>query len=558
MADHATAAPPLRLETHPSEYVHWQLQFDGPIARLRMNVQEDRALVDGAYVLKLNSYDLGVDVELADAIQRVRFEHPEVRALVVDSAIDRIFCSGANIYMLGMSGHGFKVNFCKYTNETRLYLEELPASGVATIAALNGTASGGGYELALACDQILLVDDGSSAVSFPETPLLAVLPGTGGLTRLVDKRKVRRDRADVFSTLVEGLRGKRAKEWGLVDEVIPKSRWVQTVEQRVQAAAAAQPAKVGAGVTLRPLGGKVTTDAAGAVKTIEHRYVTLEVDATGHVATLTVKAPSTAQPETAEALRAEADDVWFLRCFRELDDVLLRLRLAMPGINLVLVHTAGAVDAVLEADRRMGALAATDWLAAEIVRNAQRVLRRLDLTAKSLFAVIAPGSCFAGSLLELALASDRSYMLDDPERPVHVATSPMNAGPLRMWSGLTRLEAHFLATPDAVKAALETAGPIATADADALGLVTIVRDDLDWDDELRIAIEERAAYSPDALTGMEANLRFCGPETMETKIFARLSAWQNWIFQRPNAVGPRGALTSYGKQTRPDFDMNRT
>ncbi len=552
MADHAGSIPTnFRFHTHPSEYVHWKLSFEGPVARLSMNVQEQKGAREGEYILKLNSYDIGVDVELADAIQRVRFEHPEVRTLVIGSAIDRIFCSGANIYMLGSSAHGFKVNFCKYTNETRLYLEDMAEnSGIRTIAAVNGTASGGGYELALACDKIYLVDDSSSAVSFPETPLLAVLPGTGGLTRLVDKRKVRRDRADVFSTLVEGIRGKRAVEWNLVDEVIPKSRWTDTLEKRVAEAVKSAPERSGAGIQLTPLGGKVT--ATG----IEHQYVSLTVD--DRVATLTVRAPTEAEPTTPEALRARGDQSWALRCFRELDDVLIRVRFQHPHVNLMLLKTTGDAAQVLAADRALLALAETDWLAREVLHHMKRVFKRLDMTARSMFALIEPGSCFAGSLLELVLAADRSYMLNDPDKPVALHVSPMNAGPLPMGTGLSRLQTHFLGEPKRVDGALAEEGAIDAESAESLGLITFAPDELDWEDEVRIAIEERANFSPDALTGMEQNLRFAGPETMETKIFGRLSAWQNWIFQRPNAVGPKGALTLYGKQTRPEFDTTRT
>jgi benzoyl-CoA-dihydrodiol lyase len=552
MAEGTGALAPVRFETHPTQYIHWKLGIDGPIARLEMNVQENRAHRSGEYVLKLNSYDVGVDIELADAIQRIRFENPEVRALVISSAIDRIFCSGANIYMLGGSTHAFKVNFCKYTNETRLSLEDLAeASGVGTIAAVNGTASGGGYELALACEKIYLVDDGSSAVSFPEAPLLGVLPGTGGLTRLVDKRKVRRDRADVFSTLVEGIRGKRAKDWNLVDEVIPKSRWKETLEKRVQEAIALRPEKKGPGVVLEPLGGKYGPSS------IEHRFVKLEIGSGGAVATLTVKGPSEQPPKNAEELRKAGANAWSLRAFRELDDVLLQLRFNHPKVGLVLVKTQGDLELVLAADRALEQMQ-DDWFAREVLHNMKRVLKRFDLTARSLFAIVEPGSCFGGSLLELVLGSDRSYMLNDPERPVHVAVSGLSAGKLRMGNGLSRLETHFLGEPNRVKEALAKSEKLDAEEAESLGLVTFAPDELDWEDEVRIAIEERANFSPDAMTGMEANLRFAGPETMETKIFGRLSAWQNWIFQRPNAVGPKGALTSYGKQTRPEFDMTRT
>ena len=544
MAEASGPPAALELDTHPDRYTHWKLTCAGPVARLSMNVQIDQALNDDTYQLKLNSYDLGVDIELADAIQRVRFEHPEVRCLVIDSAVERIFCSGANIYMLGSSTHSFKVNFCKYTNETRLYLEDLANnSGVATIAALNGTASGGGYELALACEHIMLIDDGNSAVSFPETPLLAVLPGTGGLTRLVDKRKVRRDRADVFSTIAEGIKGKRAVQWDLVDELVSRSRWDEKLAERTDKFVAERAEKSGPGVVL---------DAIG-----EYQHVALEIDDALRVAKITVAAPDSPQPEDGAGFRKMGCKAWALAAFRELDHALLKLRFERPDIGLIELRTSGDIDKVLAADR--GLLAAQDdWFAREVLFNMRRVLRRLDLMAKSLFAFVEPKSCFAGSLLELALSADRVFMLDDPDSPVHMATSPLNGGPLTMGNYLTRLQTRFLADPSQVDAVLDHDGLIDTETADDLGLVTYAPDDLDWDDEIRIAVEERVNFSPDALTGMEANLRFAGPETMETKIFGRLSAWQNWIFQRPNAVGEKGALTLYGKQTRPEFDMNRT
>jgi benzoyl-CoA-dihydrodiol lyase len=552
VADSNTAPPKLELQTHPDHYKHWKLSVNGAVAHLSMNVQQDEAVNDEEYILKLNSYDLGVDIELADATQRIRFEHPEVRCLVIDSAIDRVFCSGANIYMLGTSTHSFKVNFCKYTNETRLYLEDLTEnSGVGTIAALNGTASGGGYELALACEHIMLIDDGNSAVSFPETPLLAVLPGTGGLTRLVDKRMIRRDRADVFSTIAEGIKGKRAVKWDLVDELVARSKWEEKITARAEIMVNERPEKVGAGIEWTALGGQYEDDA------ITHKFVSLKMDRKLRVADITVKAPNTPQPEDGEGFRKAGTKAWALQAFRELDDVLLRLRFEEPHIGLINLKTEGDIDKVLAADR--GLLAAQDdWLAREILHHMKRVIKRLDLMAKSMFSYVAPGSCFGGSLLELALASDRIFMLDDPDHPVHVATSKLNAGVLPMGNGLSRLQARFLANPGQVDAVLEEDGLIDTETADDLGLVTFAPDDIDWDDEIRIAVEERVNFSPDALTGMEANLRFAGPETMETKIFGRLSAWQNWIFQRPNAVGPKGALTLYGKQTRPEYNMNRT
>jgi benzoyl-CoA-dihydrodiol lyase len=550
---------PVRFETHPSRYKHWRLSFDGALARLEMNVVEDAPMRPG-YELKLNSYDLGVDVELADAVERLRFEHPEVKVVVLTSGQPKVFCAGANIYMLGSSSHPFKVNFCKYTNETRLYLEEASAeSGQHYLAALNGVASGGGYELALACEEILLCDDGSSAVSFPETPLLAVLPGTGGLTRLVDKRKVRRDLADVFSTLAEGVRGKRAQDWGLVDRSVPKSRFDQAVLERAAALAAATPDKKGPGVALPALeaerferGGRIGTD---------YRFVSLSIDRAARVAELRVLGPDAAPSATADALRAEGAAAWALRAFRELDDALLDLRFNHPTVGLVLVRTQGDPALVREHDRALAALAEGDWFAREVVLHMRRVLKRLDLTARSVFAIVEPGSCFAGSLFELALAADRSYMLgeeDEAGRAAYVGLSPLNFGRLPMSNGMTRLATRFLATPARV-GELEKLGDLVDgAEALKQGLVTFAPDAIDWEDEIRIAVEERASLSPDALTGMEANLRFAGPETLETKIFARLSAWQNWIFQRPNAVGERGALTMYGRPERPELDWRRT
>ena len=562
MAAASESPQTLRFETHPERYAHWKVSYDGPVARLAMDVQEDKPLRPG-YPLKLNSYDLGVDIELADFVERLRFEHPEVKVVVVTSAQPRIFCAGANIYMLGSSTHGFKVNFCKFTNETRNYLEEASAlSGQRYVAALNGVASGGGYELALACDRILLADDGNSAVSFPETPLLAVLPGTGGLTRLVDKRKVRRDLADVFSTLAEGVRGKRAEEWGLVDRSIPKSKFDAFVREHAEQLAAEAPTKEGAGITLGPL--SVTRETRGELVRSSYTAVELEIDRKARTARLLVKAPEGAPATTSAALREQGDQHWHLRAFRELDDALLDLRFNHPEIGLVLVRTSGDAKAVLEHDEALAQLAPRDWLAREIVLQVKRVLKRMDLTAKSFFAIAAPGSAFAGVLLELALAADRTYMLDgelEGEGPAGVAElslSALNFSGLPMSNGLTRLETRFLATPARVAELSSDRGPFDAAAAQKRGLVTVAPDAIDWDDEVRIAIEERASLSPDALTGMEASLRFAGPETMETKIFGRLTAWQNWIFQRPNAVGERGALTLYGRPERPEFDWRRT
>ncbi|HET7295351.1 MAG TPA: 2,3-epoxybenzoyl-CoA dihydrolase [Vicinamibacteria bacterium] len=537
---------PVRFETRPGAYVHWRLEIEPPVARLVMDVQEDRPLRPG-YPLKTNSYDLGVDVELHDAIQRLRFEHPEVRVLVISSGKDRIFCSGANIYMLGSSTHAFKVNFCKYTNETRLALEDASQhSGLRSIAAVNGACAGGGYELALACDEILLVDDSSSAVSLPEVPLLAVLPGTGGLTRVVDKRKVRRDLADVFSSLGEGVKGKRAVQWHLVDEAIPLSKFPARVAERARALAEKSPSRGGPGVELHELGGKYTE------KGIEHRYVSLVIDAAARVAELTVRAPETDEPTGAAEMRRKGCELWGLRAFRELDDVLLDLRFNRPEIGVVVLKTRGAVDRVLAADSALHANRG-DWFVSEVVHHMKRVLKRLDLTARSLIALIDEGSCFAGSLFELALAADRSYMLATDGGPV-VALSELNRGALPMSNGLSRLATRFLAgMPE-----LDFAARYGGEEALEKGLVSFAPDEIDWEDEVRLAVEERASLSPDALTGMEANLRFAGPETMETKIFGRLSAWQNWIFQRPNAVGEKGALTLYGKPERARFTWSRT
>ncbi len=548
-------ARPIRFETHPQKYVHWKLSFEGPVAKLVMDVVEDAGMRPG-YALKLNSYDLGVDIELADAVERLRFEHPEVKVVLVTSGQQRIFCAGANIYMLGSSTHAFKVNFCKFTNETRLALEEAcTASHQHYVAALNGVASGGGYELALACERILLCDDGSSAVSFPETPLLAVLPGTGGLTRLVDKRKVRRDLADVFSTLAEGVRGKRAEEWRLVDKSIPKSRFDQVVADEAKALVASSKEKAGAGITLEPL--EVKRSEEGSKTIAEYRHVTLSVDNATRVAEITVRGPEGEPPTTSEALRAQGSSVYLLQAFRELDDALLDLRFNHAPVGLVLLRTKGDPEAVRAHDRALHALKG-DWLAGEIRLKMHRVLKRLDLTAKSLFALVEPGSCFAGSLFELSLAADRTYMRDGSDEAAVIGLDSLNFGAFRMSNGLTRLQTRFLHDPEVVKT-LESKNELIEADAARkLNLVTFTPDDMDWDDEVRIAIEERASLSPDALTGMEANLRFAGPETMETKIFGRLTAWQNWIFQRPNAVGERGALTMYGRPERPEFDWRRT
>jgi benzoyl-CoA-dihydrodiol lyase len=546
---------PVRFETHPDRYKHWKLEtppeYGGKVVRLVMNVPEDGGLRPG-YVLKLNSYDLGVDAELADALLRIRFERPEVKTIVFTSGKDRIFCSGANIYMLGSSTHAFKVNFCKFTNETRLYIEEMSSdSGIPSLAALQGTASGGGYELAIACDEIVLPDDGGSSVSYPETPLLGVLPGTGGLTRLVDKRKIRRDLADAFSTLAEGVRGKRAVEWGLVDEAPPKPQFDAAVKRRLDAMVARSKRRAFKPVLLAPLEAKRTA------ATIEYKYVSVALDAKARTATLTVRAPEGKEPTTPAELADAGSGAWAIRAFRELDDALLDLRFNHPTIGVIALKTTGDPSRVLAVDAMLAANK-DDGLVREVVLLMKRVLKRLDVTARSFFALVEPGSAFAGSLLELALAADRVYMKDSEDEPNTVAVSPLNAGSFPMGNGLSRLQSRFLREPERVGRVLETKGPIDTKAALALGLVTFAPDDIDWDDEVRIAFEERASLSPDALTGMEASLRFGGPETLETKIFARLSAWQNWIFQRPNAVGEKGALTLYGQPERPELDWRRT
>jgi benzoyl-CoA-dihydrodiol lyase len=549
----ASSAPlPVDFERTPDEYRHWRLTFEGPVATLAMDVQEDGGLQPD-YRLKLNSYDLGVDIELADAVQRIRFEHPEVHAVVITSLKERIFCAGANIFMLRGSTHAWKVNFCKYTNETRLAIEDASKhSGLKFIAALNGICAGGGYELALACDEIVLVDDGNSAVSLPETPLLGVLPGTGGLTRVVDKRKVRRDLADVFGTVAEGVKGRRAVEWRLVDAVYPTSQFREQVAQRAKALAAqSDRPPAGPGIRLGALQPTVAEDG------LTYSSVSLTYDRAKRVAVLTVTGPETLQPSTPDEILHSGDQFWPLRAFRELDDALLRLRLNEPLIGTVLVKTTGSAADVLAIDeillRHRG-----HWLVRETIHLIKRVLKRMDLTSRSFFAVIEPGSCFAGTLFELALAADRSYMLDDPESPNGIALSGMNGGVLPMSNGLSRLQTRFLAQPEVIDDLIEEGKPFDPQEALDAGLVSFAPDELDWTDELRLAVESRAALSPDALTGMEANLRFAGPETMETKIFGRLTAWQNWIFIRPNAVGEKGALTAYGSQSRPEFDYRRT
>ncbi|HVJ60610.1 MAG TPA: 2,3-epoxybenzoyl-CoA dihydrolase [Burkholderiaceae bacterium] len=552
-----TAAAPARVDyqVDPSHYRHWSLTVDGAIATLAMNVDENGGLRPG-YKLKLNSYDLGVDIELADAVNRIRFEHPAVRTVVITSLKDRVFCSGANIFMLGVSSHAWKVNFCKFTNETRNGLEDSSRhDGLKFLAAVNGACAGGGYELALACDQIVLVDDRSSAVSLPEVPLLGVLPGTGGLTRLTDKRRVRHDLADLFCTTSEGVRGQRAKDWRLVDAIARPAAFAAAIEQHAQALAAASTRPAAArGVALAPLARTIEPDAL--------RYSTVEViiDRARRAATITVKAPSGPQPDNVDAIEAAGADWYPLRLARELDDAILSLRTNEPDIGLWLMKTAGDAQAVLAMDAALERLA-DHWFVRATRGWLRRALARLDVSSRSLFALIEPGSCFAGTFLELALACDRIYMLSLPEQDAaapRIALSAGNFGWYPLVTGQSRLQRRFYEEAPALDAVRARVGePLDGAAALALGLVTSAPDDIDWADETRIAIEERIAMSPDALTGMEASLRFNGPETMATRIFGRLTAWQNWIFQRPNAVGDKGALKVYGKGDKASFDWHR-
>src|SRR5437763_709568 len=541
----ASAAPKLSFETHPSRYRHWTLTVDGDTARLTMKVQPFGGQ-DSEVELKSNSYDLSVDIELADAVQRLRFSHPQVKAVVITSGHDKIFCAGANIYMLASSTHPFKVNFCKYTNETRLYLEEASAqSGVKFLAACNGATAGGGYELALACDDIVLVDDGSSTVSLPEVPLLGVLPGTGGLTRVVDKRKVRRDLADAFSTLAEGIKGKRAVEWGLVDAVVPRSKFADTIAQRARELAAKAPAVTrSAPVKLDPIG--------------QYEHVSLNVDEKARTAELTVRAPAGDVPRTAAEAMAKGAQGWALRMARELDHAMLRLRFEHENVGLVIVRTEGDRAKAHAVGELLAGPEKDAWILRETRLLLARALRRMDVTARSFFAVVDEKSCFAGPLFELLLACDRSYVLD--KDGVEVWPGSLSSGALPGWNGISRLETRFLGDPQRAQkiVAAGKEGPIDGATANKLGLATVFADDIDFEEELRVAVEERASLSPDALTGMEQNYRFAGPETLATKIFGRLSAWQNWIFIRPNATGERGALTMYGKPERPQFDYRRT
>ena len=542
-------------QTEPSRYRHWKLKFDGAIATLAIDIDETGGLRPG-YKLKLNSYDLGVDIELHDALNRIRFEHPEVKSVVVTSLKDKVFCSGANIFMLGVSSHAWKVNFCKFTNETRNGIEDSSAhSGLKFVAAVNGACAGGGYELALACDEIILVDDRSSAVSLPEVPLLGVLPGTGGLTRVTDKRHVRHDLADIFCTSVEGVRGQKAKDWRLVDAVAKPAVFAQAVQERaMQLAAGSHRPSEGQGVALPALSKTIEADA------LRYTHVTVEIDRTRRTASLTVKAPTGTQPADAVAIAA-AGAAWYpLQMGRELDDAILEMRTNEPEIGTWLIRTEGDAAAVLAMDETLAKFS-DHWLVRETTGLLRRTFSRLDVSSRSLFALIEPGSCFAGTFLELALACDRSYHLalpDDAARAPKITVGERNFGSYPMATGQSRLARRFYEEAPALEAVRAQAGQALDADAAfAIGLVTANPDDIDWADEVRIAIEERVAMSPDALTGLEANLRFNGPENMVTRIFGRLTAWQNWIFQRPNSVGEKGALKVYGTGQKAGFDWNR-
>ena len=565
--DHAAQRPTQRplangqtridFQTAPARYRHWRLAIDGDIATLVLDVDEKGGLFEG-YELKLNSYDLGVDIELADAIERLRFEHPQVRAVVLRSGKPRVFCAGANIRMLAGATHAHKVNFCKFTNETRNGIEDLSAhSGLKSICAINGTAAGGGYELALATDYIMLVDDGAAAVSLPELPLLAVLPGTGGLTRVSDKRKVRRDHADVFCTTEEGVKGKRAVEWRLVDAVVPGSKFEETVAARAKEFAGTSPRNgAGQGITLAPLSRSFTADG------VEYGAVAVDLQRAERIATVTLRGPTAPPPASAEAMLALGSNFWPLQVARELDDAILHIRINELDVAAIVFKSSGDPTQVLAYEQFLDANQ-DHWLAREIRHLWKRVLKRIDLTSRSLVTLIEPGSCFAGTLAELPLASDRSYMLigtrdGDNKPPATITLSGVNFGPYPMPNGITRLGCRFLADPVALDQAKAERGKLLNAEnAQSLGLITFALDDIDWDDEVRVFLEERASFSPDALTGLEANLRFAGPETMESKIFARLTAWQNWIFQRPNAIGDEGALKRYGTGQKPVFDTRR-
>jgi benzoyl-CoA-dihydrodiol lyase len=542
-------------QTDPARYRHWKLSFDGPIATLSMDVDPSGGLMDG-YDLKLNSYDLGVDIELADAVQRLRFEHPEVKTVILRSAKDGVFCAGANIRMLGQASHGHKVNFCKFTNETRFSIEDASEnSGQTYLAAIAGTAAGGGYELAVTADHIMLIDDRRSSVSLPELPLLAVLPGTGGLTRLTDKRRVRRDRADIFCTAEEGVRGQRAVDWRLVDEIVPPSAWEAKVAERALELAAKSDRNGTRGITLTPLDRSITGD------TITYSHVRTALNRTARTATITIKGPSTL-PGDLRGIHDAGAAFWPLAMARELDDTLMHLRLNEPNIGLLIFRSAGDPADVLAADSLLEQYQ-SDWLVREIRLLLKRTFKRVDMMARSLIALIEPGSCFAGTLSEIVFAADRSVMFagtaaSDNEGPATLHLSALNFSAYPMGNGLSRLANRFYGEPDSLDTAAGLIGDTLDADtAEQHGLVTFAYDDVDWDDEVRLILEERASFSPDALTGLEANLRFVGPETMETRIFGRLTAWQNWIFQRPNAVGETGSLKRYGSGVRPDFNPER-
>jgi benzoyl-CoA-dihydrodiol lyase len=553
----AGGASYIDFQTDPARYRHWKLGVEGDVATLTMDVDENGGLFEG-YQLKLNSYDLGVDIELADAVQRLRFEHPSVKVVIVRSAKNRVFCAGANIRMLAGATHAHKVNFCKFTNETRNGLEDSSEnSGQRFITVVNGTAAGGGYELALATDHIILADDGAAAVALPEVPLLAVLPGTGGLTRVVDKRKVRRDHADYFCTIEEGIKGKRAVAWRLVDEIVPNSKLEARVAERASEFAAASARNgAGKGISLTPL--CRTIDDSG----IRYGFVNVDIDRAARIATISIKADDAPPPADIDRLIAQGASFWPLQVARELDDAILHLRINELQIAMVVFKSHGeranvlACDAFLEANK-------SHWLVNEIRQYWKRVLKRIDVTSRTLVTLVEPGSCFVGTLAEIVLAADRSYMLigsrqGDNRPPPTMELTPLNFAAYPMSHGLTRLQSRFQAEPSDLERARDRIGEALDAEqAEALGLVTFALDDIDWDDEIRVFLEERTSFSPDSLTGMEANLRFVGPETMESKIFARLTAWQNWIFQRPNAVGEEGALRRYGTGQKPQFDTTR-
>ena len=545
-------------QTDPSAYRHWRVDYDGEVATVYMDVDETAGLFDG-YELKLNSYDLGVDIELADVVQRMRFEHPEVKAVVLRSGKDNVFCAGANIRMLGGATHAHKVNFCKFTNETRNTYEVAGKdSGQHWICAIKGACAGGGYELALACDHIILTDDGSSNVALPEVPLLAVLPGTGGLTRVTDKRKVRRDRADVFCSIEEGVKGKRAKDWNLVDDIVANSKFEETVSQRAKEFAANSTRPDGAkGITLSPLQRTIEDDGS-----IRYSTVDVQLDRNQGVATIEISLPDDDAPSTTDGLHNSGDQNWMLKCARELDDAILHLRINELETGVIIFKVTGASEKFLEHEKFLIANR-SNWLANEILLYWKRVLKRIDMTSRSLVALAEPGSNFAGTLAEILFAVDRSYMADgafdgDNRPPATITLTDANFGLFPMSNDLTRLQTRFLGTPEHVEELTVQRGKTLDAEeADELGLVTFAYDDIDWEDEIRIFLEERSSFSPDAMTAMEANLRFAGPETMETRIFGRLTAWQNWIFQRPNAVGEKGALQRYGTGIRGEYDMRR-